>query len=332
LVLEENFFEYKTIIDDKVIDLISKHGNLFDNCYGSLNYEYTHSQPSSDYWAFYDKSISEDGSRRLWKEIAYPLSSRSYRFDNYEYVEYRGNKLNYIEGLTSFSSKYASEIRINWLNGKKATFDLGSFDLLEPEMVRLNKPFQILMAKPISYFKEHPFELNLIKLPETWNNVILFSSSSSFRYNSTKYNADNIFLNVHSKYYKFYDFPLYAHMRQGILSITKEELIDEKHCFALLLNTILSYQDEKWLGLCEKKAEIMQHVFDMLQVTEVYLLEERTPVVISLTTWKSVYSDDTINKVVPRITEDIYLFKGKSKFKRRKKTTKKNGIAKSEND
>lgn len=322
LVLEENFSEYKRIIDDKVMDLISKHGNSFDNCYGSLNNKYTHLQPSNDYWAYYDKSISEDGSRRLWKEVVYPICAKSFLFDDYEYIEYRGNKLHYIEGISSFSSNYSSHATINWLKSKKAVFNLGTFDLLEPDITQLYKPIQILTAKPISYSQEYDFELNVIELPTTWDNIILFSNSPNF----------GMLLNINSKYYKFYDFPLYAHLRKRGLALIKGELVDEKHCFAFLLNAILNYQKEKWLGLSERRAELMQHVFNMLEVTEVYLLEGRTPVQISLTTWEKVYSDDIINKLAPLITEEIYLLKGKSKFKRIKKATKRNDITKNGND
>jgi len=102
---------------------------------------------------------------------------------------------------------------------------------------------------------------------------------------------------------------LYEQIRFIGLNITVSELESEKICFSFLINAVINFQKESWIGLCEKKEELLHHVFDKLKIAHIYIIVENDPVIISFKKWEKLSSSEA-DKILPTITESKYILKG----------------------
>lgn len=273
LLLEENFSDYKKIIDDKVIQLVEKNKKLFDNNYGTLNQKFTHINPKNYFWTF--KEIHNNAHVNdilLWKKIEYPLTSvHNYHNDEYSIIKYGDKIVNYIEPIRG----YFDNAEYNWIKKIKGDFILG----INTSNGITGRSYPVLLKNPINYSKKHAFDFNTILLPSLLNDVFFFKTGYD------NYSFDSIYLNKKFICSKYFDIETYNKTRINGINIPQSNLKTEIQCFAFLLYSILNYQEEGWLALCEKKESTIKHIFKKLKLKSFRILERRNLIDVSFNKW-----------------------------------------------
>lgn len=267
-------------INAAILNLIAAHKTDFDNVYGSLNFKYTEIQPETSYWTFPSQNKGADDNL-VWREIKFPVMI--YDLFNYGSEKiYKGQKIDLLQDIRGYSSS-TSPIKLKEI-------------ILKTYMVEYSSPYyfiKIIVDQPILYSNKKTFKL--IQLADQFIDVLFFDPEfSSFL---TK--IDNIYLNVNSKLYKYYDCELYESLPDNSDLNEKLETIDKsnlKKILALLLSIVVGGDREHWIGICEKKTDAMQTIFNLLKVTEFRFIKYTDCITIALNKWESKSVEAIINK------------------------------------
>jgi hypothetical protein len=250
LTVGENFEEIKKTIDKLVLDVIDKNKNKFDNCYGSLNYQFTKEVPNNKFWLIEDGKESKQVYE--WRKITYPISLLS---------EYSIKPESYL-----FKKKEIMFIRPikNYLNESLQFFDNEKFDFT----LGIRGSTNYLFFGVTIFFilrgerKNELIEFNTIETPESWKDVLFIQSKRS-----------QILLNTTHPLLKHYDSNAYKSMVDSGLSISINEIQTKKQSFAFLLYAAINFY-KKWTGLYESNHPLIVHAFKTLRIKSFMILED----------------------------------------------------------
>jgi hypothetical protein len=296
LQLDEKFILVKEYIETRVKDLLNMHKKLFDNCYGSLNYEITKATPTNEYWAFgANHSVKNNNYQSLlWEKIKYPVCPFHYFARKWSALTYENKELAILDKLKGVGEKHTAE----WFKSINGSYklgilkDLGIIDLYLPILVNITG----------RTLKEYESIFRKIELPKEWENILLIN----FNY---EVSSNGWYINERSKYFKLFDLSVLLQIATKEKSITKSDLVDEKCCFVFLLYAIMKYKNDSWIGLCEKKKPVIQHVFKQLRNAAFYLFIGYEVVKVSYSKWE-VLDGVKMKKIIPNFKKEEYIVEG----------------------
>lgn len=254
-------------INSAILTLIDQNKNNFDNIYGSLNYKFTGIQPEVSYWAFPSEQNSDESL--IWREIIFPIMIYDF-FSYYTDSTYNGNKIDLLESIRSYSSSSSSAI--DWQNQI-----VESYKLANP----LGYAPRIIIEKPLLYSSKKSFRL--IELTSKFKDSLFYDPEYITFYSK----VDKIYLNKNSKFYKYFDHGLFTNIQNDVKgNIEKIDTTDPNMLFNLLISILIGRGKEDWIGICEKKSELIESIFKHIQTDNISFLKHTEHITISLNKWE----------------------------------------------
>ncbi|RBL91691.1 HD domain-containing protein [Chitinophaga flava] len=246
---------YKTL-KSKCFSLISDHKELFNNNYGLVNYFYTRDQPKDLFWFYQQGAFNQD--TLMFDRLKMPLCDPPVSFSLMKNLKYNDQTLYCIGNLDSLN-RY---LKLNLFDKLKCNFRIG---FVEDKPRLLKKCVPVLMNYSFIGYRGYA-RFDEIELPEHLNDVLLFTSDRFDR----RY-GEYLINNKHNLF-KYFDYMDFLEIRESGVDIEMSRLSNAVSCFSFLLNSVIGYYKGSWIGLCEKKEDIIKHVFSMLGVDEVIIL------------------------------------------------------------
>jgi hypothetical protein len=313
MFLEEKFNETQSIIFDKIEALFMNHTSSFANKYSSLNSIIYDFPSKENYWGFMDenKNVNNHSEPLIWKKIELPIASDNYFLDYYTSKKFDNKPLNQIKIIKEFGENN----RISWFKHyKNYTYELGV--LMDNNELVLNTKTLLPIAVNGQIENEHI--IKRIQIPTEWNQFFLFSMDDY------SFDKSEVYLNTNYKLFEFFDDEIFLEVSQAGINIETSEIEKgPQYCYAFLINCILNYQNEKWIGLCEMKKQIVSLAFEKLGITTLHMLLNHGQVIkIELENWEIIYNTETLEKLMEKnLPPSNYITYSDSKFQKRKKSS-----------
>lgn len=247
----ESIFSFIRI---RIESLILHNKEKFVNVYSSLHPPSIRGEANEEFWCFSDKVPQ-------WQKVIFPLIDES---DGWigslgKSFTFQGTTLQRLGELEHLSRSTLTYSWADMLNLQNVLATLKSGDsqynnCLVPVVTGYNN----------IKFKANINEWRTIPTPSSWEKVLLFEGSYVAHRSS--------YLCTGSELFQFYDASSFVSMTERGLDVSIADLHDKKECLSFLLSSILKYNRENWIALCENKSALISHAFSTLEVAEVCIL------------------------------------------------------------
>lgn len=287
LKLEDDFLSCKNELDEKVREILFNNKGDFDNVYGLLNHEFTNHEPANYYWAFQNSNNS-----MLWKRITYPICS-ALLFMEYGNYYYDNKPLKRIWDLRDYGKKHTK--MISWMENVVGHFKMG----MDPFYPGETNVIPILTEKPAGLFNKNLRNLNAIELPKEWSEILLFDIDG--------YSANGMYLNSNYKDFELYNLLLFDREMSDLYEevvadwnkIEQSGIFDETCSFNFLIYMLINCRENKWIGLCENKADLVKYMFGKLEKKEVFISIVGSLIKVTPKNWIEIKSQKVKDKIMP---------------------------------
>jgi len=184
---------------------------------------------------------------------------------------------------------------ISWMENVVGHFKMG----MDPCYPGETNVIPILTEKPAGLFNKNLRNLNAIELPEEWSEILLFDIDG--------YSANGMYLNSNYKDFELYNLLLFDREMSDLYEevvadwhkLEQSGIFDETCSFNFLIYMLINCRENKWIGLCENKPDLVKYLFEKLEKKEVFISIVGSLIKVTPKNWIEIKSQKVKDKIMP---------------------------------
>jgi hypothetical protein len=273
-------YKIEESVEASIRSLVERHSEQFDNIYSLINYSDTRKNPTDLHWCFYD-SVS---GKTILREVKYPLVVQDDLNEKKDYF-FEGKLLNIAQKL------YYPNSTVNAWDDYIISCPVlcNSQSKFEKSPVWTDF-YRVFRELPTGYGFTDKIAL-FAYLPKEWGEVFIYNGMNEISENADFYVNENSILSQFCNEIVI-DFEYDMIFDQTVIQ-------SKTSCATFLINFFIKFKHDEWINLCGEEPKLMHQLFEMLAVSDFYILEDNSLIRIYSGGALVITDKNIIEKIMP---------------------------------